>query len=122
MKIIVIAYYNRCLKQSCETHRIGEAEEYRCLRGVARGAGDAGLEEAGWLRAGRGDAGAELLSRSAAALFRLPERDASNRNASCSREPVHIGYVLALPADGSVPFKSVASVFESKCRAMLHYE
>lgn len=83
---------------------IGEAEEYRWRRGAARGAGEAGAGLAGLagrLRAGRGrgDAGAELVSRAAAAAASLlaafrEERDASSRNASCSKEPAQRDLML----------------------------
>lgn len=78
---------------SLDTNLIGEAEEYRGRRGAERGAGEAGAGLSGWLRAarGRGDAGAELVSRAIAdavlcAAF-LDDREANNRKASCSNEP-----------------------------------
>lgn len=82
------------------TDLIGDADEYRCLRGGVRGAGTSGPALAGWSRAGRGrgEAGAELHSRAAARAAELAlsalsarrdDRDASRRNASCSNEPVH---------------------------------
>lgn len=66
---------------------MGEAEEYRWRRGALRGAGDAGLDAFADARPGRGDAGAELLSRSSDALVRRLDFDASRRSASCSNEP-----------------------------------
>lgn len=69
------------------THRIGEADEYRCLLGggvAVAGTGGGGSRAL----AGLGDAGAEEVSR--AARVRRPEREASRRSASCSREPATV--------------------------------
>lgn len=73
---------------------IGEAEEYLCLRCL--GAGEAVEAEAGAERAGRGDAGAELLSRTTPELVLRPPRAANNRNANCSKEPVKKFYIRSL--------------------------
>lgn len=70
-----------------KTHLMGEAEEYLCLLEGARGAGEAGAGVAGLLRAGRGDAGAELVSRDIPPTPRFPDLDANSRNANCSSEP-----------------------------------
>lgn len=68
-------------------YRIGEAEEWRLRGGLGVRGARGGLAARG---EARGEAGAELVSRSARP--RRPARDASRRNASCSREPVRTKY------------------------------
>lgn len=76
---------------------IGEADEYRWRRGGVRGAGSSGGAACARAGRGRGEAGAELHARAAAAPPASPrrdDRDASKRNANCSREPVHTITIL----------------------------